>query len=955
MGAVSRQTLLGKLAKVEGVASMWPILRRLLRSSSALSSRRAQLALEPLESRRLPSGNPLSSAFDVSASTSANQRAGGEHTVARSANGNFVVVWEGTDVNGDGVYARLFKADGSPLAQATRITGTDVRSSEATVAMNDTGNFVVAWTQQTSTGTDIRAQRFTATAQALGNAHAVATAVNNERSPSVGIDAAGNFAVAYTYSYSSTDFDIHLHRYRADGTNLGIRSIANTTSKEFDPSLAMNASGQMVVSYTRQNSAVNMQVYAQRVDSAGNLIGSAVAVVKSGAYDHDSSTAIDRNGNFIVAYSEAKLTSGVINTSDVYAQRVRANGTLDGSQIIVANSSSREEAGSVALVDNGGFAVGYTHAGDIRVQYFTTSNLRDGLVSVTASSVNEVDATVAFDRRGQLVVGYTSTNGKNNGPGVYARLYGMTPTLDVSDASTDDSAGTVFRDGALRFSYDFEGSALPVSQVLIQAVNNQGTAIALDTASGASLSDGLLNLAKVSGLTEGTYQVRARATLANGQMVDAPTQSIRLLGNKAVRGTFQAETFTFNVAGGTGVSFLGGGGTDTLSIDALRTDVAGINGLSLSSFTGQVNAQAIYRGSSWDFLRLRDGREAYFQGIERLRFSDGSVLELVQRPNDPAFASQWSLHVTDVAGTWRFTTGSSNVLLVSLDTGVNVRSGDDLMTARLILDPTDDDNDGDHGHNSLSILAAATNNGSGIAGINRVSQVMVADVYRGVSLQTAITEAVTYARDRGMKVVFQGGIQAEYWLTSGGTQAQLEALLRANEDIAVFAVAAGNGNIDIDISDPNNASVLAGLSGGVARLQTTHSNLIAVGAVERTSTTVNGLANAGAVNKATYSNFGSSLTLVAPTDSPATNGLGRIDPKFSGTSAANANLAGIASLVYSANTTLTGSQVRQIMTETALDIGAVGRDNSFGNGLVNADAAVRRAVALKRAADVANL
>jgi subtilisin family serine protease len=76
---------------------------------------------------------------------------------------------------------------------------------------------------------------------------------------------------------------------------------------------------------------------------------------------------------------------------------------------------------------------------------------------------------------------------------------------------------------------------------------------------------------------------------------------------------------------------------------------------------------------------------------------------------------------------------------------------------------------------------------------------------------------------------------------------------------------------------------------------------------------------------------------------------------FNETSAANPNLAGIASLVWSVNPTLTGGQVRQILTDTAMDLGTLGRDNTFGYGLVNADAAVRRAAALQRNVEVANL
>ena len=119
-------------------------------------------------------------------------------------------------------------------------------------------------------------------------------------------------------------------------------------------------------------------------------------------------------------------------------------------------------------------------------------------------------------------------------------------------------------------------------------------------------------------------------------------------------------------------------------------------------------------------------------------------------------------------------------------------------------------------------------------------------------------------------------------------------------------------------------------------------------------TTVNGLTNATSISLAEYSNRGSNLTLVAATDSPAMDKFGN-QIYFGGTSAANPNMAGIASLVWSVNSELTGGELRQILIDTAMDLGTVGDVNTFGNGLVNADAAIRRASALADSFDVANL
>jgi len=91
---------------------------------------------------------------------------------------------------------------------------------------------------------------------------------------------------------------------------------------------------------------------------------------------------------------------------------------------------------------------------------------------------------------------------------------------------------------------------------------------------------------------------------------------------------------------------------------------------------------------------------------------------------------------------------------------------------------------------------------------------------------------------------------------------------------------------------------------------------------------------------------------MAPTDSPATDSQGQVGI-FTGTSAATPNMAGIASLVWSADPELTAPDVRNILQDTAMqpkDLpgGSGSFDSNYGYGLVDADTAVRRAVALKR-------
>ncbi|MFB2934685.1 S8 family serine peptidase [Aerosakkonemataceae cyanobacterium BLCC-F154] len=542
----------------------------------------------------------------------------------------------------------------------------------------------------------------------------------------------------------------------------------------------------------------------------------------------------------------------------------------------------------------------------------------------------------------------------------------------VSDASGDNTPNTIFQGGAIRLDYNV-ANADSLANVRLEILANNTVVSTVDLGAGASLSNQLVNLVSVGA---GNYQLRTVARNNAGQEAISPDLTVNILPVSRVDGDFTGKTLDYAGTPATATVVLGRGGTDTLNLNVLPTNVTSINGLNLSAFnplSGSTNNQAIFGGTAFDYLTLADGREIYFQGIEYLKFADNSQLELQVRPNDLSFSEQWNSFVTDVPSAWRFTQGSNKVLLVSLDSGITLSAIANGATdlSRLDYDETkveDGAPEKAHGQQAISVMASTANNNFGVAGVNWNSNVYVNNLYEGgIDLKTAIERTMNYAKEKGYeRVVFQGGIQAKYWLTGGGkyTEKQLQDLISSYGDTAFFAVAAGNGGPrgnDIGEIDTYLTSV-----SGVAAFETTLSNVMSVGALRpggeanawyytaEGTEVVNGFKNASSVNLAIYSNRGSNLTLVAPTDSPAINSSGN-GSFFGGTSCANPNMAGMASLVWSVNPQLTGGQLRQVLIDTAFDLGDPGRDTTFGYGLVNTDAAVRRAFALARDQEVANL
>jgi subtilisin family serine protease len=71
-----------------------------------------------------------------------------------------------------------------------------------------------------------------------------------------------------------------------------------------------------------------------------------------------------------------------------------------------------------------------------------------------------------------------------------------------------------------------------------------------------------------------------------------------------------------------------------------------------------------------------------------------------------------------------------------------------------------------------------------------------------------------------------------------------------------------------------------------------------------------------------------------------TTGVGNGYEYYDGTSMATPHVSGVAALVWSQNTARTNAQIRDALQKSAQDLGAAGRDTSYGFGLVQAKAAV---------------
>ena len=311
-------------------------------------------------------------------------------------------------------------------------------------------------------------------------------------------------------------------------------------------------------------------------------------------------------------------------------------------------------------------------------------------------------------------------------------------------------------------------------------------------------------------------------------------------------------------------------------------------------------------------------------------------------PNDPAFGDQWYLRRVYAPEAWAVTFGSSSLVVAVLDSGVDRNHPefyrqfhDPLLPGWDYVNRDSDPND-DYGHGThvTGLIAAATNNNLGVAGLApnvKILPLKVLDANGSGDFYTVAT-AIRHAADFGAQVMNLS--------LTGLVQFDQQQVLQSAVDYAVAHNA----------SDRRGSRQLRAGRPGLRLSQPQFfpaacNGVFAVAASDRFD------------NWAPYSNFKPYVSLAAPgglnEDAILSTIPGGYGVKY-GTSMATALVSGAAALVWTMQPAATYQQVAGILKDTADKVGSNpltgqpipyinGRNDYFGYGRLNVGQAMRRA------------
>jgi subtilisin family serine protease len=323
-------------------------------------------------------------------------------------------------------------------------------------------------------------------------------------------------------------------------------------------------------------------------------------------------------------------------------------------------------------------------------------------------------------------------------------------------------------------------------------------------------------------------------------------------------------------------------------------------------------------------------------------------------PNDPSFGQLWGLHNTGQSGgvvdadidapeAWNVTTGSRNVVIAVIDTGVDYTHRD--LAANIWQNPGEIpgdgiDNDGNgfiddvygwdfvnrdadpmddegHGTHVAGTIGAVGNNGSGVTGVAWNVSIMPLKFLdrNGSGTTTGAIAALNYAtrmrRDFGVNIIATNNS----WGGGGFSTGLRDAIDAGGRAGILFVAAAGN--------EANNNDAFASYPASY-----TSEAIISVAATTREN------------QLASFSNYGvSSVDIGAPGQQIYSTLPGNTYGSYSGTSMAAPHVAGTVALLASSVPTATAAQIRSAILSSAVPVSALAGKVATG-GLLNAATAL---------------
>ena len=379
-------------------------------------------------------------------------------SVTALADGHFAVSWtdsNGTDGSGNGVFVRLFTADGSPQGGEIQVNQTTASSQETegwaaeTITTLDDGGFVVSWRSYDGNDVDQRYDAYMRVFNANGSARTPEIQTNSSATNtnghqyyvSVGALVGENAGFVVTWSDpnsidgSGWGVFARIHDQNGDPVGDDFQVNSFTTSTQIYSKVAgLDDGGFVILWQSRGVDGFNDTIVGQRYDAAGQPVDGEFIVPESSFSNETEPSIALRDDGALIAVWEAdgnRIEQKIITD---FATDVRPIDVFDDEQ--VSSGATSKDIPEVAALGDGGHIVVWSSInqapdgsnwGVFAQRYDANGDKVAGefLVNTTTAST-QIYASVAGITGGAEDGGFIVAwhgNGPGDGAGIFAQLF----------------------------------------------------------------------------------------------------------------------------------------------------------------------------------------------------------------------------------------------------------------------------------------------------------------------------------------------------------------------------------------------------------------------------------------------------------------------------------------------------------------------------------------------------
>lgn len=296
------------------------------------------------------------------------------------------------------------------------------------------------------------------------------------------------------------------------------------------------------------------------------------------------------------------------------------------------------------------------------------------------------------------------------------------------------------------------------------------------------------------------------------------------------------------------------------------------------------------------------------------------LFELYEQPSDPLTSQQWHLDVIHADNPWTVGVSGSGVRVGVLDTGVYTEHEDlkDVVVEGYdyILETSQMSDTYGHGTLVAGTLSASANNGRGGRGAAPGAKIVPLRVFKGyTTTYDKILQGIDGSIHQFHCDVLNMSFGIQEPAINGEDKRLMEEKIAQAAQAGMLLVAAAGNNIGNTVAYPAGIENVVGVSNINQNLE---------------------LASSSA--------YGEAVFVCAPGEGifgPSISGP-NIYTKNNGTSFSAPQVSALAAMAKQIQPDITMEGFQNLLIETSLDLGENGRDDFFGNGLIQMDRALKK-------------